>query len=269
MADIGTSLEKTIEIYKKNWQKIIFASFLIYVPAIIATLAITFLFSADSNFDEETLLDALFSPTFGPPIAIIIFTLCLVYIFLYPGYLRYLNLCFTKESKLEEMLHFLKYRKLDTILFSIMFGIVILLVLSPLIIEIALWYSGSTASIVFAFFLLIVCCLALVPFSFSHIAYSIENLGPGAAIKRSFSLVKGNYFMTILFLIVYNLLTRMSDFGLSQMQDFFTSTIILIPLAIITLIISIFIDSFSDLWVISFYREMAKSQPQRARAKKK
>jgi len=272
MADIGASLHNAIEVYKKNWQKMLFAAFLVYIPIIVAyTIEIAFLFSIGYNFSEEFSTETLFSEYayFMVSILVMILAAYFVYMFLNLGYLRYLNLYFTKEPKLGEILHFLKYRKLDTILFFIIFGIVISLILSPLIIEILLSRLESVASIAFMFFLLIVCCLAMILFSFSHVAFSIENLGPDAAIKRSFNLVKENYFTTILFFIIYTILILIADIILLLVAFLLMLTIILIPLSfIIFILILLFNVSFGKLWMISFYKEMAKSQPQRARIKR-
>jgi hypothetical protein len=275
MADIGASLHNAIEVYKKNWQKMLFAAFLVYIPIIVAyTIEIAFLFSIGYNFSEEFSTETLFSEYayFMVPILVMILAAYFVYMFLNLGYLRYLNLCFTKEPKLVEILHFLKYRKLDTILFFIIFGIVISLILSPLIIEILLSRLESVASIAFMFFLLIVCCLAMILFSFSHVAFSIENLGPDAAIKRSFNLVKENYFTTILFFAVFFIiffLIFIVEYILIILAFLLMLTIILIPLSfIIFILILLFNVSFGNLWMISFYKEMAKSQPQSSRVKR-
>jgi hypothetical protein len=278
MADIGVSLHNAIEVYKKNWQKMLFAAFLVFVPLIVAyAIEIVFLFSIGYDFSEKAFHEALFSKydyysAVLSPFVIMFIVAYFICMFLYLGYLRYQNLCFTKEPKLEEIHHFLKYRKLDTILFFIIFSIVISLILSPLIIGILLSRLESVASIAFMFFLLIVCCLAMILFSFSHIAFSIEDLGPDAAIKRSFNLVKENYFTTILFFAVFFIiffLIFIVESIFIILAFLFALTIILIPVSfIIYILILLFNVSFGNLWMISFYREMAKSQPQRARVKK-
>jgi len=257
MADIGASLHNAIEVYKKNWQKMLFASFVYLLPLlVIYSILLVWVFVAGYTSGTE-----IFS---GFDLIFIILFLILVFVYMYLqlGFTRYLNLYFSKEPKLNEILHFLKYRKLDTLIFVILMTIITMFVFSPLLVLVAISNLESVGSAAFAFILLMLCSLAWLLFLFSGIAYAVEDLSPIDAIKRSFYLVKRNYLTTLLFLFIYYIIIYLISIVAILVVLLIALTIILIPLAMVLIFLfMLFVVSFCSLWLISFYRELMKSEP--------